>query len=194
MKHSILIFLVVAILASCRGPQGPIGPEGPEGPEGSPGEGFVWETEPFNFEAPDYTIIWDFPDGFEVLETDIVLVYMLWAEEEIGEGQWFDVWKPLPASIFAEGGIVQYSFDYTMIDVAIMMEATNPDLFVPALTDNVIARIALIPAYWADAHPEINFKELEYHSLLDKLEQDGIENVVFKDVKGTTLKAAKNRL
>lgn len=163
-KKIIFLCLLGAVFLSCRrdpipGPQGPRGPQGPQGVQGAPGpEAFVWETQ-FSFTAPTYKSFWYFPNTFETLESDVVLVYFLW---EVDEQTGMDVWKPLPLTLFEPSGNVHYSYEFTMGDVAMQMQVTDPVLFEPRLTDNWIARIVLVPGGFARLTPEVM---ADYHKL-----------------------------
>lgn len=148
----------------------------------------MWEFGYFNFVSPDYSVVWEFPANFEVLETDIVLVYMLWGEDNFGD----DIWKPLPATVILDGGIINYSFDFTRFDVQIDMRTTNAAYFNSDWANGWVARIVLIPANWADAHPDVDLQELEYGSLVDKLRMEGVENIIHKDIRLGS-KAVRNR-
>ena len=83
----------------------------------------------------------------EVLETDIVLVYILWDQTEDDNGVPVDIWRLLPQTRLLDQGILQYNFDHTFFDVNIFLEA-NFDLGTLAAgdTDNQIFRVAIIPA------------------------------------------------
>jgi hypothetical protein len=166
MKKTIFLLFLVAVAFGCRRDiEGPQGPQGPEGPPGRDAEiPYVWEVSNINFTHPDYTIIWEF-GNFDVFDSDIVLVYFLWAVEEIG-GQPYPVWKPLPITLFDQDGIVHYSFDFTVLDVAIEMQATNANLFRPQYTDDWTARIVLLPAEFVNS-AHIDFDD--YNDVAAKL-------------------------
>ena len=142
MRCFLSLFLLsgFAFIFSCEGPAGPVGPQGPEGAPGEILEAFVYEIE-FDFEGPNYGVLFEFPATPEVLPSDVVLVYFLW---DIDEG--LDVWKPLPLTLFAEDGIVNYSFDFTQFDVLILLESNfDPVLYTELITDGWVARVVVIP-------------------------------------------------
>ena len=95
----------------------------------------------------EYLLDYTFPTTVEVLETDIVLVYILWDQTEDDNGVPVDIWRLLPQTRLLDQGILQYNFDHTFFDVNIFLEA-NFDLGTLAAgdTDNQIFRVAIIPA------------------------------------------------
>ena len=76
---------------------------------------FLFEFENVDFNAPDYEVFLDFPDGFETLSSDVALVYFLWDVVEI-DGSDFEVWRQLPQSVLTQDGTLQYNFDFSMKD------------------------------------------------------------------------------
>lgn len=159
MKTIFTLFGLIAILSfsSCFitdegpigpvGPRGPSGPQGPEGPQGAPGEsGYLFEYENVDFTDPDYEVFLPFPDDFETLSTDVVLVYFLWGTEDI-DGQQVDIWRPLPQLILTDNGLLQYNFDFTLYDVKLMLTADfSYDLLEPIDTDDWIVRVVVVPS------------------------------------------------
>ncbi len=140
MKNLILL-LFAFIFMSCTGKRGPAGPEGPQGLPGPVGQAFEVQAD-FN-ESNDYSEIFSFPDNIEVLESDIVAVYLLWeVDEETGN----DVWQPLPVSVFFEDGELQYAFDHTLADVQLFLTG-DKDLGTVGedFTQDQIFRVAILP-------------------------------------------------
>jgi hypothetical protein len=135
---------------------GPQGPAGPQGPQGEPGEsGYVFEYTNVNFTAPNYEAFLDFGD-FEVLQSDVVLVYLLWEVQEIN-GQLVDIWRPLPQTIFHPDGILQYNFDYGVTDVRLFLDADFPlDLLNAIDTDQWIVRVVVAPGEFVDPSSRID--------------------------------------
>ncbi|HKJ78254.1 MAG TPA: hypothetical protein VKA10_01915 [Prolixibacteraceae bacterium] len=152
MKTITGLFLIftIAVLSSCEGPIGPVGPPGQQGPPGEDGVnilGSVFEIEGDFTADGDYTINYEFPADFEIYDSDVVLVYILW--ETVNNGE-LDVWRLLPQTVVLEEGVLQYNYDYTVADVQIYLEGTVPtDLYLPSETDNQIFRVAVIPADFA---------------------------------------------
>ena len=83
------------------------------------------------------------PYGFDVLEYDVTLVYILW---ETDNGQ--DVWRLLPQStIFVGGATLTYNFDFTRTDVKLFLEGTaNFNNLDAVWTQNAVFRIVVVPA------------------------------------------------
>lgn len=153
-KYLILSFVLFIGLSACNnegppGPEGPQGPQGPAGPQGPTGqEAFTFEFE-FDFTAPEYSVILPFPSDFNMLESDMALVYLLWGQENIG-GEVLDIWRALPQTLFIEDGIVQYNFDFTRVDVSVFLEASFPrNQLGPEFTDDWIGRVVVIPAQFS---------------------------------------------
>lgn len=140
----LLLLLLSLFLESCivsEGPVGPQGPEGPEGPVGPVGQGFevVASFGPSN----DYSEIFAFPNGAEVLSTDIVMAYLLW---DVDSGTGDDIWQPLPVSVFFSDGELQYGFDHTLADVKLFLTGdTNLSTVGSGYTQEQVFRIAILP-------------------------------------------------
>jgi hypothetical protein len=143
MKKLSLI-LSVLVFVSCKGERGPTGPEGPPGPVGQ-----AFEVQASFNESNDYSAIFAFPDNVQVLETDIVAVYLLWeVDPETGN----DVWQPLPVSIFFDDGQLQYAFDHTVADVQLFLVGdTNLNAVGDQYTQDQIFRIAILPVDYVES-------------------------------------------
>lgn len=147
-KITIILFLALtAILTSCEGPMGPPGLSGED--EGLLITNVFEITDDFTAQN-EYRLVFNFPSDFEIYDTDIVLVYILWDVD--GNT---DVWRLMPQTVvlktivgdFSETDVLLYNFDYTVIDVQIFMEGTlPPEEYLPAETDNQTFRIAVVPA------------------------------------------------
>ncbi|MEL7001327.1 MAG: collagen-like protein [Bacteroidota bacterium] len=145
MKTYTKLLSIVFILAlwSCgEGPVGPVGPQGPAGPsgaQGAPGEsGFIIQYEDISFTGPDYEFIDDYK-GFEVLDTDVVLVYFLWDEENV-------IWRQIPQTIFHPEGLLIYNFDYQVEDFRVFLSADfDLDLLTAVDTDDWTFRVVVAP-------------------------------------------------
>ncbi len=178
MKKISILFFALLSLFSCTGDRGPVGPRGPMGPQGEPGDfliGTVFEIEGDFTEQNDYSFGFDFPpEEVEVFESDIVLVYLL--EEVLSDSTGpIDVWTPLPNSFFFENGNqLVYNFNHTFFDVNIFLDGNVDFKTVPNgfLLDQVF-RIAIIPADFAEANPNIN----TYEALIDALPEVNIIKV-----------------
>lgn len=145
---SITIILLVFILVACRGEQGPPGPVGPEGPPGPVGQAFEVQTD-FN-ESNNYSAFFEFPDNIEVLQSDIVVVYLLW---EVDENTGDDVWQPLPVSVFFDDGELQYAFDHTHVDVQLFLTGDKDlDTVGDEFTQDQIFRVAILPVDYVQSN------------------------------------------
>ena len=154
------IFLSLFILVSCTGPVGPPGPEGLPGPQGEPG-GLEY--------AKAFEIITDFtPEnefrlveeyGFEVFDSDVTLVYMIWEVTTEGE----ELWRLLPQTAFFTNGILQYNFDFTPRDVSIFLDGNVPSFasLPPEYRLDQVFRVVVVPAEFVQGGK----KDLSYSSV-----------------------------
>jgi hypothetical protein len=143
------------------GPVGPRGPQGPQGPVGEPGEnGFILEYENVNFTAPNYEVFLNYGD-FEVLPSDVVLVYLLWDVQEI-EGEFIEIWRPLPQQVFHPDGLLQYNFDFAVTDTRLFLDANFPlDLLSAIDTDQWIVRLVIAPGDFVDFSGRVDLSDYE---------------------------------
>lgn len=82
------------------------------------------------------------PYGFEVLPTDITLVYISW---EVANGQ--DVWRLVPQTTQFNDGYLTYNYDFTQTDVRLFLDGTTDfTLLNPSFTDAQVFRVAVVPA------------------------------------------------
>lgn len=133
--------LSILFLASCQLDSGTVGPQGPPGPAGPVGQAF--EVQADFSSANNYMQIFEFPPEVEVLESDIVVVYLLWdVDSETGN----DIWQQLPVSIFFSNGELQYAFDHTVADVKLFLTG-DVDLGTvgSAYTQDQVFRVAILP-------------------------------------------------
>ena len=138
MKRIIsLIALFTLLFTACEGPPGPPGITGP------PGQSLAstaFEIE-IDFVAPNYSFVE--PYGFEVLPTDVTLVYVLW--ETLDNGA--EVWRLTPQTvIFDTGDDLVYNYDFTQTDVRFFLEGSNLAGLGPEWTTNQVFRVVVIPA------------------------------------------------
>lgn len=162
----LFLILALAIFSSCEGPVGPVGPPGPPGDPGVNILGGVFEIEGSFLADQEYTISFEFPDDFEIYDSDVVLVYILWSQEND-----MDIWRLLPQTQIFENNegnkdFVQYNFDYTIADVLIYLEGTV-DEFLEGETDNQIFRIAVLPA---DFVAKKSVDVFDYNNVMKSLE------------------------
>ncbi|GIL22139.1 MAG: hypothetical protein BroJett042_06520 [Bacteroidota bacterium] len=130
-----LMFLLIAVVGfACEGPMGPPGEDG----EIIASKAFEIQVD-FN-EANNYAHLEEY--GFNVLASDVTLVYALWGSEN---GK--DIWRLLPQQVFFEEGLLQYNFDFTDVDVNIFMDATFPlSALSSEWTDDQVFRVVVVPA------------------------------------------------
>ncbi|THD68001.1 hypothetical protein E7Z59_10160 [Robertkochia marina] len=151
MKKLLSILSVTCLLLiSCEGDPGPPGPPGQDGLDGLDGLiGTVFEYDVtftnLNDDVPFET--YEFPASVEVFNTDVVLAYLL---VDVVDGT--DVWEPLPRTLYFNDGILSYSFNHTLYDIQFFLDGTVdfPSLL-PEFTDNLIMRVAILPAESAEA-------------------------------------------
>lgn len=116
----------------------------------------VFETTVDFTNANDYSQLVNIPLDIEVYESDVILVY--WLEDVIsdGTGGTFDVWTPLPQTIYTTQGSFQYSFNHTFIDVFLFLQGDiNLDSLSSNLTNNQTFRIAIVGAEFAKTNPSM---------------------------------------
>lgn len=150
-----LLFVLLLIgLFSCYDEtvvvEGPPGPQGISGATGAAGEsGYVFEFSDIDFVAPEYEVFLPFPNDFEVLTSDVVLVYLLWDVQDV-DGIATEVWRPLPQTVFTFDGTLQYNFDFTLLDTRLFLDANYPlDWLEARDTDQWIARVVVAPGnFW----------------------------------------------
>lgn len=155
MKKLTAVILAL-FLISCQGERGPAGPEGPEGPPGSVGQ--AYEVQASFDESNDYSVFSEFPGDIEVLESDIVVIYLLW---EVDEDTGNDVWQQLPLSIFFDSGEMIYGFDHTVADVQLFLygDVDFSDVG-DEYTQDQIFRIAILPVDYVESN-KVNLNSME---------------------------------
>lgn len=168
---SAAIFALVSIVSCSIETEGPPGPMGPPGLDGLNGEqAYVFEFVT-DFLPPDYTSFLEFPGDFEMLESDVALVYLLWEVDDQGT----EIWRPIPTSLFLPEGTLQYNFDFTRFDVAVFMDGDFPMNFLgPGYTDDWIVRVVVVPGLFGTAarsKPPVDFNVYDevksYYNLKD---------------------------
>lgn len=149
----ITVLLSILFLVSCQGEPGPVGPEGPPGPVGQ-----AFEVEGSFSEGNDFSQIFAFPNNIEVLQSDIVAVYLLWdVDPDTGN----DIWQPLPVSVFFDDGELQYAFDHTVADVQLFLTGdTDLSTVGDEYTQDQIFRVAILPVDYVEGN-NINMNNIE---------------------------------
>ena len=133
------------------GPQGPPGYDGLQGqpgPPGASGTGLAYFIDDFNLTADnDWQFFYQFPDQDVILESDAVLLYLLWDQVEPDDGgDLIDVWRHMPVSYFYDAGQLQINYDFSTGDVRIFVEAAFPLDAEQDVYENLAARIVVVPA------------------------------------------------
>lgn len=169
----------ILLLGSCtfNGQDGAPGPQGPQGPAGQDGmdgqEAYVFEYVDLTFSASnEYSLLLEFPDNFQMLESDKVLVYFLYSNPATDDT---DLWRLLPQTEFTDFGTLVYNYDFTMFDVALFLDANfDLNLLGANFTDNWIARVVVVPGQLQNgrmANP-VDYRDynsvMEYYNLTDQ--------------------------
>ncbi|MFP4845892.1 hypothetical protein [Winogradskyella sp. PE311] len=101
--------------------------------------------------------------GFEVLPTDVTLVYILW--ETLDNGT--EIWRQVPQTvIFNDGNDLVYNFDFTQTYVDFFLEGSDLDNLDPIWTQNQTYRVVIIPSN--------NVGRVDFSSLENVMELYGI--------------------
>ena len=164
MKRLYILFLFALIgLSSCYRGEGIPGPRGYDGRDGIDGidgeESYVFEYE-FSFTAPEYSVLLNLPNDFEMLDSDVMQVYFLW---EVTNDR-VEVWRALPQTLFFTDGMLQYNYDYTKFDARVFLDGTvNLDGLGADLTDNWIARVVVIPAQFTGRIDYSDYNAVKAH-------------------------------
>jgi hypothetical protein len=116
----------------------------------------VFETTLDFTNSNDYRQLVNIPSDIEVYESDVILVY--WLEDVISgtNGETFDVWTPLPQTIYIDQGSFQYNFNHTFIDVLLFLQGDlNLNSLGSSLTINQTFKIAIVAAAFAETNPSL---------------------------------------
>ncbi len=119
MKRILSFISVFALLlTSCTGDPGPPGFDGFDGLDGEIIASSAFEIELDFNDANNYEFIEAY--GFEVLPTDVTLVYILW--ETLNEQ---DVWRLVPQTVEFDDGTLVYNYDFTQNDVRFFLDGST---------------------------------------------------------------------
>ena len=159
-KLSLFLLFSIVMFMSCEGPQGPPGFDGFDGADGADGAdgliGTIFEVEATFAADDDYEFFADIPVEIEVFDTDIVIAYTL---SEVDDG--VDIWEPLPQTLFIDNEILLYGYDHTFSDVRFFLDGTiDLNTLLPRYTDNIVFRVAVIPAAFAESIDVLNISEV----------------------------------
>lgn len=152
MKKIMLMFVLLssAFFYGCEGPAGPIGPEGQPGAPGP--ESIVFDIQGNLNAANEYSLYYEFPQSVEVFESDAVLIYRLWGQQEIPGDAPADVWRLMPVTAFVNDGFIQYSFDHTFMDLSVFLDGNVPLANLGGnWLNNQVFRVVIIPGYFTNA-------------------------------------------
>ena len=165
LRNIFTLLIISGILISCEGPIGPPGPTGQDGLDGLDGlngeEAYTFEFTA-DFISPDFSVLYEFPSSFTMLDSDVALVYALWGEED-----GLEIWRQLPQSIFTVDGLLQYNFDFTVVDVSVFMEADfDMDVLGANYTDDWLFRVVVIPAQFQNGRMANDFAD--YYEVVER--------------------------
>lgn len=162
--YAACFILGIIFLQGCEGPAGPQGPPGQDG-EVIASSAFELEGVSFN-SGNDYSIVEEY--GFEVLPSDVVLVYILW------ETDGNEIWRLLPQTVFLDGGILQYNYDFTLVDVSVFLDGTiDFSILDSEWTTGQILRFVVVPADFVDAR--MDFSDYEAVTRMLGLEEEDFQ-------------------
>ena len=167
MKKVTLLGIFLAVFAiSCEGPQGPPGFDGVNI------VGATYEIDNVDFAVGTNTIRYTFPQ--DLANGDAVLVYRL---EAVQDG--LDIWEPLPtATIFFEGGgFLQYRFNYTIVDVDIIIESDDLATIGTEFMLDQVFRIIVVPS---DLIGTIDTSNID--NVLNLVGQNNIQTIDFNTI------------
>jgi len=140
MKKLIPLLLVISVLfAGCKGD------DGAPGADGVNVVGTTFEAENVNFTAANsymYTIRFSDVPNLRVVESDAVLVYILW---EVNGST--PIWRLLPQEITTN---VRYNFDYSPTDFSVFIDKDDQNFNLGSLNSktlqNQTLRVVVIPS------------------------------------------------
>lgn len=142
---------------------------GPEGPPGSPGQdGVAIVGEVFEI-IGDFTQDGNFGlsggYGFDILESDKVLIYRLADLDPEGN----DIWKLIPQVVFHQNGIFTYDYDFTFYDYSIYMSGEfDLNSLEAGFTDDQVFRVLIVPADRIDLRMDFS----DHYGVLKMLKVD----------------------
>lgn len=149
-----LLLFTAILISSCEGPMGP------PGQDGDALIGTIFEMQGDFKASNNYELYFTFPNNFEIYDTDVVLVYILWETTNVNGAQ-TDVWRLLPQTVILNDGILQYNFDYTVADVKVFLEGTTDfNKLLPAETNDQVFRIAVMPADFIASKKSVEISDL----------------------------------
>lgn len=159
-----LLFVTALLFTSCTGDQGPVGPPGAPGNDGGIIAASAFEID-ITFNADnDFSHIENY--GFEVLASDVTLVYILW---DTVDGN--DLWRLLPQTVTLNNGTLIYNYDFSQRDVHFFLDGTvDFETLGAEWTNNQIFRVVVIPADNVDGVNVSNINEVMQSYHIDRFE------------------------
>lgn len=139
MKRILILFLTTVLFTNCTNEE--IVQE----------NNYFFEASAFEIENVDFNPSTNFDNdyrvrefyGFQVLPTDVPLVYILW--EILSNGT--EIWRPLPQTvIFNDGNDLVYNYDFTQSYVDFFLEGSDLDNLDSIWTQNQVFRVVVVPS------------------------------------------------
>jgi len=174
MKRILSFIAVFALLlTSCTGPQGPPGFDGFDGFDGIDGvngeDGGLIVASAFEIEVsfnPDNNFEFIESYGFEVLPSDVTLVYIEW-ENDDGE----PIWRLLTQTEYFNDGVLVYNYDFTQQNVRFFLDGTvDFNTLDDTYTQNQAFRVVVVPADNIDGLDTSNFDVIMGASAVESFE------------------------
>lgn len=177
-RIGMILLLAITLLWACQGIPGK------DGLDGGSILGTVFEIEGDFTPSNEWVLYFQFPNTIEVLNSDIVLVYILW-----GQDNNVDVWRLLPQAVVLQEGILQYNYDFTLKDVQIFLDGSlDLNTLLPAESQDQVFRIVVLPANFAI----INSIDLSNYNLLIKSLGSNMKSVEKIDLSDSSKTASTN--
>ncbi|HMI06399.1 MAG TPA: hypothetical protein VK528_02545 [Flavobacterium sp.] len=167
------IFLLLAVVGmtltqSCEGDPGP------QGPTGYSAEAEVFEIRNVNFVNDGsgfYGIVYGLNPS--ILASDMILVY-----RQSGSFNGNPIWESLPKTYyFSNGEELDVNFDFTMNDISIYLDYTDPSVLTADFVQNQLFRVVIVPGYlsnkmsstkYDDVKKELNIDESDFAKSIRK--------------------------
>ncbi|MDW5291003.1 hypothetical protein [Formosa sp. PL04] len=162
MKHIIALFCLALVFTACEGEQGPPGYDGTDGTDGEVAPAFEIEVD-FNA-GNNYEVVQNY--GFDIVASDVVLVYMSW---ETVEGT--EIWRLVPQTQYFDEGVLTYNYDFTDVDFRIFLDATfNLNTLGDEWTQNQYFRVVIVPADYINGIDTNSFDDVIKASKIESFE------------------------
>jgi len=141
LVSKLFVLITAGILWSCEGPVGPQGPPGQDGLDGVTIVGEVFEIIGDFTQAGNFGIRGEY--GFELVESDKVLIYRLGGVDQEGN----DIWRLIPQVVFHQNGIFTYDYDFTFYDYSIFLTGDfDLNTLEPGFRNEQVFRVLIVPA------------------------------------------------